>query len=103
METVSVEAPLYEYQKPDVDVIGPEFLEVHEVPSDELRINPEEPTTMKRLLRNFTSLSVFEVPEFLEVYDIPSDEVRMIPELPTATNVLFAKVTPKKVFETPAY
>jgi hypothetical protein len=64
----------------------PEVLEVQVVPSDEVRIVPEKPTTTKVLFPYATALRLFEVPEVCVVQVVPSDEVRMVPDQPTATN-----------------
>ena len=68
----------------------PELLEVHEIPSDEVRMVPVCPTTTKALFPYMTPQSVFEMPEPLEVQVLPlSGEVSMVPFAPTATKVLF--------------
>ena len=64
----------------------PEVLEVQVVPSDEVRIVPEKPTTTKVLFPYATALRLFEVPEVCVVQVVPSEEVRMVPDQPTATN-----------------
>ena len=67
----------------------PEVLLFHEIPSEEVRMVPEVPTTTNVLLANATPQRLFDVPEVLDVQDAPSDEVRIVPELPTVINVLF--------------
>ncbi len=67
----------------------PELLEVHEIPSDEVRMVPVCPTTTKALFPYMTPQSVFEMPEPVVVHEVLSDEVRMVPFAPTATKVLF--------------
>ena len=64
----------------------PEVLEVHVVPSEEVRMVPDAPTTTKVLFPYVTPLRFFVVPEVLEVHVVPSDEVRIVPLSPTATN-----------------
>ena len=64
----------------------PEVLEVQVVPSDEVRIVPEKPTTTKVLFPYATALRLFEVPEVCAVQFAPSDEVSKVPSAPTATN-----------------
>jgi hypothetical protein len=64
----------------------PEVLEVQVVPSDEVRIVPEKPTTTKVLFPYATALRLFEVPEVCVVQVVPSDEVSKVPAAPTATN-----------------
>ena len=63
----------------------PEVLEVQVIPSDEVRIVPEKPTTTKVLFPYATALRLFEVPEVCVVQVVPSEEVRMVPDQPTAT------------------
>ena len=59
----------------------PEVLEVHEVPSDEVRMVPYSPVATKIELPYATPPPKFlDVPEVLEVHVTPSDEVRMVPE-----------------------
>ena len=64
----------------------PEVLEVQVVPSDEVRIVPEKPTTTMVLFPYATALRLFEVPEVCVVQVVPSDEVSKVPAAPTATN-----------------
>ena len=64
----------------------PDVLEVQVVPSEEVRIVPEKPTTTKVLFPYATALRLFEVPEVCVVQVVPSEEVRMVPDQPTATN-----------------
>ena len=64
----------------------PEVLDVHEVPSEEVRIVPESPTATKVLFAKVTPYNHFEVPEVLDVHKVPSEDVRIIPESPTETN-----------------
>ena len=78
-------------------------MEVHEVPSDEVRIVPESPTTTKVLFPNPTALSSFEDLEFLVVQEAPSEDVNMAPALPYAIKVLFTNPTPLKVLEVPEF
>jgi hypothetical protein len=66
--------------------VVPEVLEVQVVPSDEVRIVPEKPTTTKVLFPYATALRLFEVPEVCAVQFAPSDEVSKVPDVPTATN-----------------
>jgi hypothetical protein len=66
--------------------VVPEVLEVQVVPSDEVRIVPEKPTTTKVLFPYATALRLFEVPEVCAVQFAPSDEVSKVPSAPTATN-----------------
>ena len=56
------------------------------VPSEEVKMVPDLPTTTKVLLSYATALSFSVVPEVLLSHEIPSDEVRIVPALPTATN-----------------
>ena len=79
----------------------PEFLEVHEVPSEDVRMVPDSPTTTKLLFAKVTPRKYCEVPDVLEVHEVPSEEVRMVPNQPTATNVLPPKVTPPRYCEVP--
>ena len=64
----------------------PDVLEVQVVPSEEVRIVPEKPTTTKVLFPYATALRLFEVPEVCVVKVVPSDEVSKVPAAPTATN-----------------
>ena len=64
----------------------PEVLEVHEVPSGEVRMVPPSPTTTKVLSPKVIPERLLLVPEFLDDHEVPSDEVRMVPESPTATH-----------------
>ena len=66
--------------------VVPEVLEVQVVPSDEVRIVPEKPTTTMVLFPYATALRLFEVPEVCVVQVVPSDEVNKVPAAPTATN-----------------
>jgi hypothetical protein len=66
--------------------VVPEVLEVQVVPSDEVRIVPEKPTTTKVLFPYATALRLLEVPEVCAVQFAPSDEVSKVPSAPTATN-----------------
>ena len=50
-------------------------IEVHEVPSDDVRVVPELPTIINLLFPYVTPLRLFVVPEVLEVQVVPSDEV----------------------------
>ena len=74
--------------------VVPEVLDVHVIPSDEVRMVPESPIVTKVLFPKVTSSSISEVPEVLDVHVIPSGEVRMVPApsslSPTAMNILFA-------------
>ena len=63
----------------------PEVLEVQDVPSDEVRMVPEEPTVTKVLFAWVTPLSCCDVPEVLEIHEVAVEEVRIVPELPTIT------------------
>ena len=67
----------------------PEVLEVHVVPSEEVRTVPRPPTVTKVPFPYATLYRVSVVPEVLSVQVVPSEEVRMIPETPTITNVPF--------------
>ena len=62
---------------------------VHEVPSDEVRMVPLEPTATRVLFEWVIPHKFSEVPELLEVHEIPSNEVRIVPSLPTTKKVLF--------------
>jgi len=75
-------------------LVVPEVIEVHVVPlSDEVRIVPDSPTTIKELFPKPTPFRRFDVPEVLEVHEVPlSEEVMMVPEEPTPTKVLFPYV-----------
>ena len=64
-------------------------LEVHVVPSAEVRMSPPRPTATKVLFTYWTPRIDIPVPEVLEVQVVPSVEVRMVPEPPTVTKVLF--------------
>ena len=68
----------------------PEVLEVHEIPSEEVRMVPDLPTVTKVLFPKVTILRKFEVPDDLEVHKIPSEDEKMIPLVPTVTKMLFA-------------
>ena len=68
----------------------PDVLEVHDVPSEEVRMVPEPPTATKVLFAKVTPKRFFEVPDVRKVHDVPSEEVRIVPERPTTTKVLFA-------------
>ena len=63
----------------------PEVLEVHVVPSDEVRMVPELPTVRKVLFPQEIPLSSFGVPEVLEIHEFAVEEVRIVPEEPTIT------------------
>ena len=63
----------------------PEVLEVQVIPSDEVRIVPEKPTTTKVLFPYAPPLSFSDVPEVLEVHVVPSNEVSIVPSSPTET------------------
>jgi hypothetical protein len=65
--------------------VVPEVLEVQVVPSDEVRIVPEKPTTTKVLFPYATALRLLEVPEVCAVQFAPSDDVSKVPSAPTAT------------------
>jgi hypothetical protein len=67
----------------------PDVLDVHEVPSDEVRMVPDSPTATKVLFPLVIPLRIFEIPDVLDAHEVPSEEVRMVPEYPTATKVLF--------------
>ena len=67
----------------------PELLEVHEIPSDEVRMVPDCPTTTKELFPYMTPQSVFEMPEPVVVHEVLSVDVSMVPFAPTAMKVLF--------------
>ena len=70
-----------------ISSVVPEVLEVHVVPSEEVRIVPEKPTATNVLLPSYaTDLRLFDVPEVCEVHVVPSDEVSNVPEAPTAIN-----------------
>ena len=64
----------------------PEVCAVQVVPSEEVRIVPEKPTTTKVLFPYATALRLFDVPEVCAVQVVPSDEVSKVPEAPTAIN-----------------
>jgi len=66
----------------------PEVLEVQVIPSDEVRIVPEKPTTTKVLFPYEPPLSFSDVPEVLEVHVVPSEEVIIVPLSPIETNKL---------------
>ena len=67
----------------------PELLEVHEIPSDEVRMVPVCPTTTKALFPYMTPQSVFEMPVPVVVHEVLSVDVSMVPFAPTAKKVLF--------------
>ena len=69
--------------------VVPEVLEVHVIPSDEVRMVPEPPSATNKLLSYVNPFRISVVPEVLSVKLVPSVEVRMVPELSTVTNVLF--------------
>ena len=52
-------------------------IEVHEVPSDDVRVVPELPTIINLLFPYVTPLRLFVVPEVLLVQLVPSDEERI--------------------------
>ena len=64
----------------------PDSLEVHEIPSDEVRIVPESPLITKSPFVYLTVLKLSDDPEVLEVHVVPSEEVRIVPLSPTPTN-----------------
>ena len=65
----------------------PEVLEVQVVPSEEVRIVPDQPTATNVLLPSYaTALRAFVVPVVCAVQVVPSDEVSKVPEPPTAIN-----------------
>ena len=66
----------------------PEVLEIHVVPSDEVRMVPDLPTVTNLLFPYVTPVRVSDAPEVLKVHVVPSDEVRIVVP-PTATKVLF--------------
>ena len=49
----------------------PEVLEVHVIPSEEVRMVPESPTTKKVPFAQVAPLREFVVPEVLEVQEVP--------------------------------
>ena len=60
----------------------PEVLEVHEIPSKEVRMVPSQPTvTNSPFPYVIFPLSSFDVPEVLKVHVTPSEEVRVVVEL----------------------
>ena len=69
--------------------VVPEVLLTQIIPSEEVRMVPDEPTATNVSFANSTPYREFDVPEILDVQDAPSDEVRIVPEMPTTTNVLF--------------
>ena len=65
----------------------PEVLEVQVVPSVDVRIVPEKPTTTPIVLGLMAkALRLFVVPEVCAVQHVPSAEVSKVPEAPTAKN-----------------
>ena len=54
--------------------VVPEVLDVHVIPSVEVRIVPEVPTVTKVLFPYVTSSRYSELPEVLDVHVIPSEE-----------------------------
>ena len=65
----------------------PEVLEVHVVPSAEVKMVPEIPPATKVLFSNTTPRSLFPVGEITLSKDDPSSlDLTMFPEAPTATN-----------------
>jgi hypothetical protein len=82
----------------------PAVLEVHVIPSGEVRITPAlppPPTATNCVLLQITSSKISEVPLILEVQVIPSDEVRIVPLAPTATNSVPLQDTPLKACVVP--
>ena len=70
--------------------VVPEVLEVHEIPSDEVRMVPKVPTVTKSPFPYvILPLSSFDVPEVLSDQVVPSEEVRMVPKVPTVTKSPF--------------
>ena len=65
----------------------PEVLEVQEMPSEEVRMVPNQPTATNVLPPKVTPPRYCEVPELLEVHAVPFDERMMVPERPTATTI----------------
>ena len=74
---------------PKIVSLVPEVLEVHEIPSDEVKIIPNSPTATNSPFPKVTFLSKKEVPEVLEVHEVPSEEVRIVPLEPTVTKSPF--------------
>ena len=66
----------------------PDVLEVQEIPSEEVRIVPELPTTKKVFFAKTTEFKVLVVFEVLPIQLIPSEEVRIVPDEPTAKNLI---------------
>ena len=77
---------------PHSSFVVPEVLEVHVVPSGEVKMVPVSlsPTATNVLFPYVTPQIRPVVPEVLEVQVVASVEVRMVPDPPTVTNVLFA-------------
>ena len=75
--------------RPPAEKDIPEVLEVHEVPSEEVRMVPVSPTVTKVPFPYVTPQRCSDVPEVLDVQVVPSEEVRIVPEKPTDTKVLF--------------
>ena len=65
--------------------VVPEVLDVHVIPSDEVRMVPDPPTATNLLFPKVTPFKVCDEPEVLEVQVVPLSEVQMVPELPTVT------------------
>ena len=65
----------------------PEFLDVQESPSLDVKIVPESPTTIKVFSPKWILSKSCEVPEVFENHEDPSEDVRIIPESPTATKI----------------
>ena len=69
--------------------VVPEVREVHVIPSDEVRMVPEPPSTTNKLLSYVNPVRSCVVPEVLSIQLVPFVEVRMVPDAPTVTYVLF--------------
>ena len=83
-------------------LVVPEVLEVHVIPSDEVRIVPELPTVINSSFPWMTLLKFSVVPEELFSQFLPlSVDLIMVPLSPTDTKVLFPKVTPQRSFNIP--
>ena len=65
--------------------VVPEVLEVHVIPSGDVRM-VELCTATKVLFPKVIPLRLFNVPEVLEIHEFAVEEVRIVPEEPTITN-----------------
>ena len=68
----------------------PEVLSVQEIPSEEVRMVPFQPTVTKSPFPEVTPIRYKDVTEDLLVHAIQSEEESIFPDLPTVTKALLA-------------